>query len=333
MTDGTPGWYLDKDDPALARWHDGTDWTEHTLVIADQEPGSEPPPPLAARGKSDAQLQRERVAAAQEKRAAREAARAGGFPRWAPIAVAVVVGVLAAGAFAMMSGDDDDPTTVDTQGVSIEEALEVARDSGFPTQIGDARASGLIEDLCEAADRPARTATLSAELDRLPLQPAQLTDAVDALGDGAEAFCPDSAAGVRTAVSQLKRQAGSGDELATDTTFPSVDGGVVDGSVSTIVGDGSATSSTVKSTATTKKPTATTAKPAPSTTVPPTTTTTIVTNLRGSTCGSEGAKSQTKSGDPLVCRKSCFGGSSLRWDVDEPCATVPTAPTSTDAVN
>ncbi|MDQ2649665.1 MAG: DUF2510 domain-containing protein [Actinomycetota bacterium] len=327
MTDGTPGWYLDKDDPALARWHDGTDWTEHTLVIADQEPGSEPPPPPPARGKSDAQLQRERVAAANEKRAAREAARAGGFPRWAPIAVAVVVGVLAAGAFAMLSGDDDDPTTLDTQGVSIEEALEVARDSGFPTQIGDARASGLIEDLCEAADRPARTATLSAELDRLPLQPGQLTDAIDALGEGAEAYCPDSAAGVRTAVSQLKRQAGGDDELATDTTFPSVDGGVVDGSSSTIP-DGTAT--TKKPTATTKKPTTgTTAKPAPTTTAPPpTTTTTIVTNLRGSACGSAGATSQTKSGDPLVCRKSCYGGSSLRWDINEPCATVPTAPTT-----
>lgn len=326
MTDGTPGWYLDRDDPTLARWHDGDDWTEHTLVIADQEPGSEPPPPPAARGKSDAQLQRERVAAANEKKAAREAARSGGLPKWAPVAVAVVVGVLAAGAFAMISGDDDDPTTLDTQGVTIEQALEIAREEGFPTQIGDARASGLIEDLCEAADRPARTATLSAELDRLPLEAGQLRTAINALGEGAEAYCPDSATGVRTAVSQLLRQSG-GDELATDTTFPSVDGGVVDGSSSTVAADGTAT--TAKSTATTKKATTATTRPAPTTTAttaPPTTTTTIKTNLKGSACGAEGSTSQTKSGDPLVCRKSCYGGSSLRWDINEPCPTVPTAP-------
>jgi hypothetical protein len=330
MTDGTPGWYLDRDDPALARWHDGTDWTEHTLVIADQEPGSEPPPPPAVRRPSDAQLQRERVAAADEKRAAREARAAGGFPRWAPIAVAVVVGVLAAGAFAMISGGDDDPTTVDTKGVSIDDALEIARDAGFPTQIGDARASGLIEDLCEAAERPARTASLSSDLEKLPLQPAQLTTAIDALGDGAKAYCPDQRAGVATAVAQLKRQAGGEDALgATDTTFPSVDGGVIDGSSSTVPGaaDPNATATTAKSTATTKKPTtATTKAPTPTTTVPPTTTTTIVTHLKGSACSSEGASSVTKSGSPLTCRKSCYGGSSLRWDIDEPCPTVPTAP-------
>jgi hypothetical protein len=326
MTDGTPGWYLDRDDPSLARWHDGEDWTEHTLVIADQEPGSEPPPPPAIRRPSDAQLQRERVAAAEEKRAAKEARAATPFPRWAPIAVAVVVGVLAAGAFAMISGGDDDPTTVDTQGVSIDEALEIARDAGFPTQIGDARASGLIEDLCAAAERPARTAALSDDLERLPLQPAQLTTAIDALGDGAKAYCPDQRAGVTTAVAQLKRQAG-GDELATGTTFPSVDGGVIDGSSSTIAGAADPTATTAKpTTATTKKTTATTKAPATTTTVPPTTTTTIETHLKGSACSSEGAKSQTKGGDPLTCRKSCFGGSSLRWDLDEPCATVPTAP-------
>jgi hypothetical protein len=331
MTDGTPGWYLDRDDPSLARWHDGTDWTEHTLVIADQEPGSEPPPPPAVRRPSDAQLQRERVAAAEEKKAQKEARAAGGFPKWAPIAVAVVVGILAAGLFATLSGDDDDdPTTLDTQGVSIEEALETARDAGFPSQIGDSRARGLIEDLCEAAERPARTATLSAELERLPLQPAQLRRAISALGEGAEAYCPDQRSGVNTAVSQLQRQAGGDDELATATTFPSADGGVVDGSASTIPGavDPNATATTKKATtATTKKPTTGTTVAA-STTVPPTTTTTIVTHLKGSACSSEGATSVTKSGAPLVCRKSCFGGSSTRWDIDEPCPTIPTAPTN-----
>ena len=331
MTDGTPGWYLDRDDPSLARWHDGTDWSEHTLVIAEQEPGSDPPPPPAVRRPSDAQLQRERVAVAEQKKAAREERAARGFPKWAPIAVAVVVGVLAAGAFAVISGGDDNPTTLDTQGVSIEQALATARASGFPTQIGDARASGLIEDLCEAAERPARTATLSAELERLPLQPAQLRTAIDALGDGAKAYCPDQKTGVATAVSQLQRQAGGGDALATATTSPTADGGVIDGSSSTIAGVADPTATTKKpTTATTKKPTTATTKAPVTTTIPPTTTTTVVTHLKGSACSSEGASSVTKGGDPLTCRKSCFGGSSLRWDLDQPCQTVPTAPPNTN---
>jgi hypothetical protein len=39
------GWYQDPDDPELARWHDGHEMTEHTLVIADQPQGRTPAPP------------------------------------------------------------------------------------------------------------------------------------------------------------------------------------------------------------------------------------------------------------------------------------------------
>jgi hypothetical protein len=51
------GWYEDQDDPALARWWDGDQWTEHTLVIANQAPNVQPaPPPGYARAGSDAFL-------------------------------------------------------------------------------------------------------------------------------------------------------------------------------------------------------------------------------------------------------------------------------------
>lgn len=40
-----PGWYKDRTDRSLARWFDGSVWTEHTLVIADQPDGVMPPPP------------------------------------------------------------------------------------------------------------------------------------------------------------------------------------------------------------------------------------------------------------------------------------------------
>lgn len=44
MPGRTPSWYADPDDPALARWHDGTGWTDFTMVIAEWT-GSGPPPP------------------------------------------------------------------------------------------------------------------------------------------------------------------------------------------------------------------------------------------------------------------------------------------------
>lgn len=41
-----PGWYNDERDASLARWHDGTGWTPHTVRKADWV-GSEPPAPLS----------------------------------------------------------------------------------------------------------------------------------------------------------------------------------------------------------------------------------------------------------------------------------------------
>jgi hypothetical protein len=40
-----PGWYNDEQDPSLARWHDGVDWTDRTVRKADWIGVGEPPPP------------------------------------------------------------------------------------------------------------------------------------------------------------------------------------------------------------------------------------------------------------------------------------------------
>lgn len=317
--DGTPGWYLDRDDPALARWHDGDEWTEHTLVIADQPAGADPPPPPAIRRPSHAAILRERAAADAERKAGRD-----GLPKWAPIAVAVFVGLLAAGLFTFLKGDDDKTTTVDTKSVSIDEAVDAARTAGFPSQIGDSRASGLIEDLCEAADRPARTATLSADLTRLSLSPNVLDKAIGALGEGAKRYCPDERSGIIATVAQLRAQASG----ATTSTFPSVDGGVVDGSVSTLPGDGSVTSTTKKATTgTTTKPTGTTVAPTTTTTAP--TTTTIEGELPNSSCSSEGATTVSKIDHttPMTCSRSCSLPNSpkLTWRTS-PCPPPVTQP-------
>jgi hypothetical protein len=45
VSQSAPGWYQDHDDPQLARWWDGERWTEHTLVLDEQDWSTEPEPP------------------------------------------------------------------------------------------------------------------------------------------------------------------------------------------------------------------------------------------------------------------------------------------------
>lgn len=40
-----PGWYRDRRDDRLARWHDGQRWTQHTMVMSDWKGPGAPPPP------------------------------------------------------------------------------------------------------------------------------------------------------------------------------------------------------------------------------------------------------------------------------------------------
>ena len=48
MSQSAPGWYQDHDDPRLARWWDGERWTEHTLVLDEQDWSTEPEPPAGS---------------------------------------------------------------------------------------------------------------------------------------------------------------------------------------------------------------------------------------------------------------------------------------------
>lgn len=52
MSQSAPGWYQDHDDPRLARWWDGERWTEHTLVLDEQDWSTEPDPPAALAGEA-----------------------------------------------------------------------------------------------------------------------------------------------------------------------------------------------------------------------------------------------------------------------------------------
>jgi hypothetical protein len=181
MTDGTAGWFRDPNDPALARWHDGDRWTEHTLTIADQAPGSEPPPPVTAAVP---------VTSTFEAAGAYGVATEGGslasktrsLPPWAKVVAPLVVIALIAVAFLLSSGDDEPSTTetAGTENATLDDAVDAARRAGLADEISDSRAAALIERICDAAEDPSEVDELGEDLAALP---AATTLPVRGLGD------------------------------------------------------------------------------------------------------------------------------------------------------
>jgi hypothetical protein len=325
MTDGTPGWFRDPSDPTIARWHDGEKWTDHTLVIADQTPGEEPPPPdLTDTG----------FAPADPDFRVRSGAGLAGLPTWAkvggPIAVVIllIVGVL----LATGGGDSNDKaSTSDTRAATLDAAVDTAREKGLDSSVSDARASALITRICSAASNPSAVDQLGADLAQLP---AASTDDVrtnvKALGAGATKYCRSKISDNPDLISNLEDQAAIA--FTTTTTSPTVagtDGGTDSGATAGTSGDTSGTTTKGKTTTTVKGKTATTKAPTTTTTKP------LPVQKEGFPCSSPGAKAQTRSGVPISCQPTC-GPKSYTWARGEsPCATtttLPPTPTSTPTI-
>lgn len=322
MTDGTPGWFKDPSDPSLARWHDGTDWTEHTLVIADQTPGSEPLPPVMASPEAPHSARHGRSAGSDDDRPR-------SVPLWvklgAPVA-ALILGVLAFSIASSSNDSDDKTTTVDTVTAGLDDAVDAARLSGLPTSISDARAGELIELICGAAERPSTKGSLGRLLGGLPVaSEGELRSSVDALADGARELCPSQLSDSPGLIAELQRAAVTA--FGTTTTAPTL---VPDGTVAGAgVADPDGAVTTVKkgSATTTKPSTATTKAPA----VVTTTTTTLPGVLKGQGCTSEGAKARDKiTNASLTCSKPCYGSSTkLTWQATCTTTTTIQAPSTT----
>ena len=327
MTDGSPGWFRDPSDPALARWHDGHRWTEHTLVIADPTPGVAPAPPDVGEA-SPTPL----IAAEPEfhiPRPARGLGRAGGgsWPTWAKIGAPVAILVLALGAWIATSGGDDDPDeaeTTDTIPASLDDAVEAARRAGLPDEVSDAQAAALIERICNATTRPSAVEQLGEDLGKLQgvTSVSQLRQAVGALGVGARLRCRDDLKAAPDLINELQDLAVAAYTSA--TTAPTVlptDEGTDSVAAATDGGDGGNDGGTTRttrrsgsSTNTTRPPSTTTTKPLPQV-------------LPNTACSSEGAKAVNKvTGGSLTCMKKC-SGSGLQWR-SSPCPTTPTTPTT-----
>ena len=338
MTDGSPGWFRDPSDPSLARWHDGDRWTEHTLVIADQTPGIEPPPPDVGEDTVATPI----IASPTDEpafhipRPARGIGRAGGgsWPTWAKFGAPIAVVVLALGAWIVTSGgDDDDPDsaeTTDTIAASLDEAVEAARQAGLPDELTDSQASAFIERICAAALRPAAREQLGEDIgERLARVPdmtvSSVRQSVGALGVGAALRCRDDLESAPDLIDELQDIAVATFTSSTTavTVLPTdegTDAGVTDGGVDDGT-DGGSTAGTTRttrrsggSTATTRAPTTTTTRPLPQV-------------LPNTTCSPEGAKAVNKiTGGSLTCQKKC-NGSGLQWR-SSPCPTVPTTPST-----
>ncbi len=347
MTDGTPGWFRDPTDPTLARWHDGTRWTEHTLVIADQAPGIEPPPPEGLTAPLPP------IGGETEPAFHIPRGRQGvgwGWPAWARFGAPVALVVLVLLAWVVTSsGDDsgDDTATVDTIPASLDDAVRAARRAGLVEEVSDERAAALIERICGATTRPAGIDQLGEDLGELPAAtPTELRQNVGALGVGAAVRCRDDLEDAPDLIDELQDLAVAAQ--ASTTTAPTVlpegtDAGV-DAGTDTGTGTGSGGGGSGGTTRTTRGGgTGTTAKP--------TTTTTLPEVLRNSGCSSEGARAQDSiTGAPLTCTRSsvvnCTG--SLKWrtggvctptttttppPASAPTVTQPSGTTSTTSMN
>ncbi|HJR26800.1 MAG TPA: DUF2510 domain-containing protein [Acidimicrobiales bacterium] len=344
MTDGSPGWFRDPSDPSLARWHDGDRWTEHTLVIADQTPGVEPPPPDVGEDTVATPIVAAGSAAAAAEpefhipRPARGIGRAGGgsWPAWAKFGAPIAVIVLALGAWVVTSGGDDDPDsaeTTDTIPASLDEAVEAARQAGLPDELTDSQAAAFIERICAATTRPAAVEQLGEDigerLARIPdMTVSSVRQSVGALGVGAALRCRDDLESAPELIDDLKDLAvlafqATATAVTVLPTDEGTDAGITDGGADDGT-DGGTTTGTNRTTRTTRRSGGSTA-----TTRAPTTTTTrpLPQVLPNTSCSSEGAKAVNKvTGGSLTCQKKC-NGSGLQWR-SSPCPTVPTTPTT-----
>jgi hypothetical protein len=324
MTDGTPGWFRDPSDPALARWHDGEKWTDHTLVIADQKPGEEPPPPVEG---DEAGF----VPADPDFRAGRPNPLSD-LPPWAKIAIpvgAIAIVVLLAVVLLGGGGGKDKTETADTRGASLDDAVDAARSAGLPTDISDARAAALIERICSAARSDKDTTQLAADLAQLPASSVDdVRSNVEDLGKGASVRCPSDMASADDLVDQLQDEAAVAFTTTTTAVTAPTDGGTDAGGATTEGTDNGTTGTTSKSG---KKTTSTTKKGgSTSTTAKPTTTTTVKRVVQGQPCSSPGAHAVSQNGSPLTCQKHCYGaGGSTYWLSSSPCETAPTVPATT----
>jgi hypothetical protein len=332
MTDGTAGWFRDPNDPALARWHDGERWTEHTLVIADQAPGSEPAPPVTAEPTAPVATVFETapVYGAAGGGSGGGAAK-GGLPGWAKVLAPVVVVAVLGIAFLLSQGGDDSGNgktqTDGTEVGTLQDAVAAARRAGLPSAVSDARAGAFIEKICDAADDGSSVDDLGQDLGNLPASTtSELRQDISALGAGAERRCADAMDADPSLIGDLQDAAAVA--FATTTTavtllpdggsstsvVPGTDAGV-DGGTGTGTGTGGKTTTTRKGTSTTKAPTTTTTKALPQA-------------LPNQPCSPEGASGKNKiTGAGMTCLKSCGGGTKLTWR-QSPCATNPTTPTT-----
>lgn len=180
-----PGWYNDDHDPTLARWYDGTRWTEHTLVKADWQDRGTPPPPDPARTPAF----RAAPAAAPAPAAPRPTQKPKRGCLWwigAAVVAAVVLGIIAA----IAGGDDAAKKAEERQQerqASIEDDvtnIECVRAGGaFSTMLARVtvtnnssdRSNYVIEVSFESADGSQQYATGTAVLNGL--NPGQTTTA------------------------------------------------------------------------------------------------------------------------------------------------------------
>ena len=313
------GWFNDLQNPRLARWFDGEEWTEHTIVKTEWAGPGSPPPPAGPpsttlewdppfddpppiedpRPEPMGQLvsTRDHPARHQPSNIAKVTRRYRKWPLWARIAAPAAVVILLFAAVTLAGGDDT-PDQVDTTAttVSVDDAVRIAL-----TELGSGAAPiivrQVIESICANEAEAAAIAASGASDD-----PQAVANLIGAAAEGATERCPRVTENNPTLLNRIQGRAQvllgattSSSELTTTTTTAAA----------------SATTATTKqTTTTTAKATTTTAKA--TTTTQPTTTTPTEPDpdyvTPGDPCSPAGAAGYSSDGTPMTCTaQTCDG--------------------------
>lgn len=235
------------------------------------------------------------------------------WPKWARIAAPVTVGFLAVGAIGSATEDDASSkkvtttTTVEVEGLSISEATELALEDARAAGLTETETKTLVRATCDAAGETDGADTLAGLIVNLDVDRAHLRPLITALGDAAEAFCPDK---VADAPDLLNDTYAAGVVLIDATTTTTTEAVTTTTVAPTTT---AAPVTTVPRTTTTRPPTTTTRPPTtqPATTQPPSGSVTP-----GAYCSPVGATGYSSGGVPMTCSTNKCDGTPYdqpRW--------------------
>jgi hypothetical protein len=179
------GWFNDDVDPTIARWHDGEQWTEHTLLKGLWTSAHPPPPPGERPPTPWVPAYRQALPTRGPSLAHRLRRRFLDWPRWARIATPVVATLLPISAVGTVAMDSGHPQHTDS-GAQTQPAPEDPKVDVVEVEEPPSPLDALVDELCDESPDAA------AALEAISTDPEEQLAALKAATEAAREACPDT---------------------------------------------------------------------------------------------------------------------------------------------